>query len=94
VAATQDQISSAQADPQRLQAAAAQAADAVAAKQAELTTAQADLTAPKAAAKKAQDAVDANQAAIAAANAQIANLLGQLDTVNGQIAAKQAISDF
>ena len=45
-------------------------------------------------AKKAQAAIDANQAAIAAANAQIANLLGQLDTVNAQIAAKQAISDF
>lgn len=51
MAATQDQISSAQADPQRLQAVAAQAADAVAAKQAELTTAQADLPAPKAAAR-------------------------------------------
>ena len=45
-------------------------------------------------AKKAQAAIDANQAAIAAANAQITNLLGQLDTVNGQNAAKQAISDF
>jgi hypothetical protein len=45
-------------------------------------------------AKKAQAAIDTNQAAIAAANAQIANLLGERDTVSAQIAAKQAISDF